>query len=335
MRKLAMIAAVVIGVTAAQDSVIRGGVALVDLLVTVRDKKGALAKNLQQSDFKIYEDGREQQIQRFARETDLPLTVGVLVDVSGSVASEIADERKAAKQFFTQVLRPEDDQAFVISFARDATLMQDLTNSIQKLSDGLDELAPDRAAIDPGRVVMAQFPFPMPGGTGRGGPRRLPGGTPPISRRSTRVFGGTVMYDAVFLAADEVLRPATGRKAIILITDGEDQGSRVTLTRALEASLKSDVIIYSIFVKPDRSGSGGEETLQRLSDETGGRVFRLQRNLDKIFSEISDELRSQYSISYVPSRVGINGDYRRVEVRMVNKTLKAQYRQGYYAKDTE
>jgi len=342
MRKLAIAAVIGLGVVAAQDVVIRGGVALVDLLVTVRDKKGALAKNLKQSDFRILEEGQEQQITRFARETDLPLTIGMLVDVSGSVAKEVSDERRAARQFFTQVLRPHD-QAFLIGFSRKAELLQDTTDSIQKLQQGLDELLPGKAS-NPSQVVFAQFPgrFPLPiPGQGRGRvPRPRPGGGqgkgPGRVPGRGQVVGGTVLYDAVFLAADEVLRPATGRKAIILITDGEDQGSLVPLSRALEAAVKSDVIIYSIFVKPDRRGGVGEDVLERLSGETGGRVFRLEkRNLEKIFAEINEELRSQYSISYSPTNTARDGAYRRIEIQMADKSMKPQARKGYYAAGRE
>jgi VWFA-related protein len=150
------------------------------------------------------------------------------------------------------------------------------------------------------------------------------------------MVGGTVLYDAVFLAADEVLRPTTGRKAIILITDGEDQGSLVPLSRALEAAAKSDVIIYSIFVKPDRRGGVGEDVLERLSGETGGRIFRLEkRNLEKIFAEINEELRSQYSISYNPTNTARDGAYRRIEIQMADKSMKPQARKGYYAAGRE
>jgi VWFA-related protein len=224
------------------------------------------------------------------------------------------------------VLRPQD-QAFIIGFGRSATLLQDTTGSVQELQNGLDELGPDRFVAIPPEVVMAQFPgaprFPMP----RPPPQRRPG--PGRGKGGVIQMGGTVLYDAVFLASDEVLKPTIGRKAIILITDGQDQGSRVTLARALEASQRSDVIIYSIQV---RSAMGRiVEPLNQLSTETGGRVHRLDGNLDKIFAEIGDELRSQYSLSY-SSATGSDGSYHAIEVQMVNKNLKTQARKGYYAR---
>lgn len=335
-----------------EDEIIRGGINLVDLLVSVRDKKGFVAANLQQTDFRILEDGKQQEIRRFARETDLPLTIGMVIDVSGSVADEVPDEQIAARKFFDQVLRPQD-QAFLIRFAFQTEMLQDTTNSISKLQQGLDELGadlrePPRFFVDPSNTNFMnyfQFPFPtpFPGGNpfpgGGGGGRRNPypgggggGGTPPITGPRNRGNAGTVLYDAVFLASDEVLQPLTGRKAIILITDGEDHGSLVSLSEAVEATLKADTIVYSIFVKRDVFGAGSEDVLERLSGDTGGRVFRLQkRNLDKIFKEIEEELRAQYSISYVSSNPAEDGAYRRVDVQMVDKSYNARTRKGYFA----
>lgn len=322
MRRLALVAAVMLGVSAAQETVIRGGVSLVDLLVTVRDKKGALLKDLKQTDFKVFEDGKQMEIRGFARETDVPLTIGMVVDISGSVATKIPEERLAARKFFDTVLRPQD-QAFVISFGRSATLLQDMTGSKPKLQDGLDELGPDRLVATPPDVVMAQFPR---------GPRfPLPGPPPPRRGKGPAIqMGGTVLYDAVFLAADEVLKPAGGRKAIILLTDGVDQGSKVTLSRALEAAQRYDVIVYSIQV---RSAMGRTvPVLEQLSTETGGRVFRLDGKLDKIFAEISDELRSQYSLSYAQPEGSHDGAFHRIEIQTGNKSHKIQARKGYYAR---
>jgi VWFA-related protein len=338
-RRIAVLTLAAIGFSLAQEPVIRGGVDLVDLLITVRDKKGNLVKDLEQSGFTVFEDGKQQEIRRFSRETELPLTLGMLIDVSGSVAEELVEERRAARQFFEQVLRKQD-RAFVISFGREAMLEQDLTDSLRKLEDGLDEVRPDGLYSRPRQLIgQNQFPGQYPGG-GRNRfpipvpapqPRRNPG---PGGRGGQITLGGTVLYDAIYLASDEVLKPVSGRKAIILITDGEDHGSKVRLSEAIEAAQKSDTIIYSIFVKPDRRGSGADDVLERLSTETGGRMFRLERrNLDKIFAEINDELRSQYSLSYASSNPDRDGYFRKIEVRMKDKNQKAATRAGYYATD--
>jgi VWFA-related protein len=328
MRRLAILAAVWLGVGAAQEPIIRGGVQLVDLLVTVRDKRGAVVNDLTQSDFKILEDGKQQEIRSFTRQTEVPLTIGMLVDISGSVAEQVAKERIAAGEFFQHVLHPQD-QAFLVSFARSAVLLQDLTPSVGKLQQGLQDLLPERVVNGNPNVVMAQFPgprFPMPAPPRRG---RYPGS--PTGRGGTVTLGGTVLYDAVFLAADEVLKPTMGRKAIILITDGDDQGSKVSLNTAIEAAQRSDVIVYSIQV---RSAMGRiVASLDRISTETGGRVFRLEGKMTKIFNQISEELRSQYAISYSSSNAS-QGGYHQIDVQMASKNHKPTARKGYYGRET-
>lgn len=339
-RRIAVLGLALLGFAAAQEPVIRGGVELVDLLVSVRDKKGVLVKDLQRSDFTVLEEGKQQEIRRFSRETDLPLTIGMLIDTSGSVAEELVEERRAARQFFEQVLRKQD-KAFVISFGREAMLEQDVTESLRELQEGLDEVQVDDG-LQRRRPLVGQnnFQFPFPGVGGGVGGRRFPVPRPTPQPRNGGgknkqfTLGGTVLYDAIFLASDEVLKPISGRKAIILITDGEDRGSKIRLTGAIEAAQKSDTIVYSIFVKPDRRGMGADDILERISNETGGRMFRLEkRNLDKIFAEINQELRSQYSLSYSSSNPDRDGYFRKIEVRMKDKTQKATTRAGYYATD--
>ncbi len=196
-----------------------------------------------------------------------PLTIGMLIDVSGSMEALIPIERTAGSEFFQQVLRKQD-LAFLISFGKDSELMQDSTGSPRQLERGLNDLKPN-VAISFG------------------------GGPVPTANNQA----GTVLYDAVFLAADERLRRETGRKVIILITDGEDTGSRKSRDQAIEAAQKSDAIIYSIFYSDPRYGGGNEGVLKRMSEETGGRVFRVsgRGNLDSIFKEIQEEMRTQYS----------------------------------------
>ena len=286
---------------------IRGGVDLVNVLATVRGKNGALIGNLEQSDFKIFEDGKEQEIRYFTRESNLPLTIGMLIDVSGSMESIIPVERRAGGQFFEQVLR-KDDLAFIISFGKDSELLQDSTSSPRLLQRGLDDLKLNTrvGGIQPGPVPTAASQ------------------------------AGTVLYDAVFLAADERLRRETGRKVIILITDGDDTGSRVSLQKAIEAAQKSDAIIYSIFYSDPRYRSD-QGVLKRMSEETGGRVFDVGRrmNLDDIFKQIQEEMRTQYSISYSPANSVKDGSYRKLEMKMSNKDYKVQARKGYYAIEQE
>lgn len=289
-----------------EDVVIKGGVELVNVLATVRGKNGALVGNLEKADFKVYEDGKEQEIRNFSRETDLPLTIGLLVDVSGSVANLIPEERRAGGQFFQTVLRPKD-LAFIISFGRDAELLQDATGSARLLQRGLDELRPSTGA-----------------GQGRPGP--VP---------TAQNMAGTVLYDAVYLAANERLRREAGRKVIILITDGEDTGSQISRDKAIEAAQKSDAIIYGIYVNDFRYG-GNEGVLKRMAEETGGRVFNADKgNLTKVFHDIEQEMRTQYSIDFAPKNANKDGSYRKLDIRASNKDYKVQARKGYYAIEPE
>jgi VWFA-related protein len=297
----------------AQDQLpsIKVDVDLVNILTSVRDKRGALIPTLQKEDFTILEDGKPQPIKYFTKETDLPLTIGLLVDVSGSQRNLIDIERSAASQFFREVLRKKD-LAFLISFGEETELLQDYTGSSRLLTDGLGQLRPSSgvSGIHPGPVPTA------------GGPR------------------GTVLYDAVYLAASEKLKGEVGRKVIVLITDGVDQGSRLSRNQAIEAAQKSDAVIYSIdYSDPSAygpfgfGGGGGEGELRKMSDETGGRVYKVDRKhtLDQVFKELQDEMRSQYSIAYTPTNDVKDGSYRHLEIRLSNKDLKAQFRKGYYA----
>ncbi len=294
---------------AEEEGIIRGGVDLVNILATVRGKNGALLGNLQQSDFKVFEDGKEQEIKYFSRESNLPLTIGMLIDVSGSMDGLIPAEQRAGSKFFEQVLR-KDDLAFLISFGKDSELLQDSTNSLRLLERGLGEL---------------KLNTPVGG--------LHPGPVPTMSNQA-----GTVLYDAVFLAADERLRREAGRKVIILITDGVDTGSRVSRQKAIESAQKADAIIYSIYYNPSIGFGGGDEgTLKRMSEETGGSVFSVGRreNLDELFKQIQDEMRTQYSVSYSPANSVKDGSYRKLEIKMSNKDYKVQARKGYYAIEQE
>jgi VWFA-related protein len=291
---------------------IKVDVDVVSLLTSVRDKRGGLVANLEKNDFTVIEDGKPQTIKYFSRETDLPLTIGLLVDVSGSQRNLIEVERNAASQFFSQVLRKKDE-AFLISFGSEAELLQDYTSSTRLLNEGLGRLRPDSAV----------------GGL-------HPGPVPTIGQQR-----GTVLFDAIYLAAAEKLKTEVGRKVIVVITDGVDMGSRLTIAKAVEAAQKADSVIYSIeYYDPGAygmfggfGGGGGEGTLRKLSEETGGHVFKVDRrnSLQQIFQQLQDEMRSQYMIGYTPANEVKDGSYRKLEIRLANKDLKAQARKGYYA----
>jgi VWFA-related protein len=289
---------------------IKVDVELVNLMFTVRNKNNALLSSLSKDDLTVYEDGKPQTTKYFTRETNLPLTIGLLVDVSGSQETLIPQEKFAAGQFFDQVLRPKD-MAFLISFGSDAELLQDSTSSTKLLKRGLEglRLSTSVGGIHPGPVPTANKPK------------------------------GTILYDAVYLAANEKLKNEVGRKAIVLITDGMDYGSSYKLRDAIEMAHKADTIIYSIYYVDQRGyynrgfGGASDGDLRKMSEETGGRLFHVGRNntLEDIFRQIQEEMRSQYALAYSPTNDKRDGTFRKLEIRPNDKTLKVQARKGYYA----
>ena len=299
------------------DDTIKVNVDVVNILASVRDKKGTLMPHLEKPDFTVLEDGKPQQIKYFTRETDLPLTIGLLVDTSGSQQNLIGIEKNAASQFFSQVLRKKDE-AFLMMFGEESELLQDYTNSVRLLNDGLSRLrlsAPAAGAaigINPGAV-----------GGSLGQPR------------------GTVLYDAIYLAASEKLNSETGRKVIVVITDGVDEGSKLPIGDAVAAAQKSDAVVYSIEYV-DRGfyglsfGGGGTGALHQMSDPTGGHVYHVDRShpLEDVFRELQEEMRTQYAIGYTPTNDRKDGSYRKIEVKLNGKEYKdykIAARKGYYA----
>lgn len=302
-----------------QDNTIRVDVELINILFTVKTKKGGqLIPNLEKANFSITEDGKPQTIQRFSRETDLPLTLGLLIDISASQERLIDTERQAASAFFSSVLRKKDE-AFLISFGKSTELLQDYTSSAKQLTAAMRDLQGD------GQPPMV-------------GRNPIPVNTGPIPQIGSPK--GTLLYDAVYLASDEKLKSEVGRKALILITDGEDQGSTYNIKTAIEHAQKADAIIYSIFYV-DRAfysrgmfgGGGGESELRKMSEETGGKVFTVSNKhpLNEIFNQIQEELRNQYSIGYSSTNPKRDGSFRRIEIKTDNPDYRAQARNGYYA----
>ena len=337
------------------------GVKVVNVLATVRDKKGQIVKNLTQNDFLLDEDGRPQAIKYFAQETNLPLSIGLLVDTSGSTRRVLPDEKSASYRFLQQVLREDRDLAFVIHFDFEVELLQDLTPSREKLQKALDEL--ETASMGGRNRGQGQgqpqgggggypgggigFPgggrYPRRGGGYPGG-GRYPGGGGGGGGR--RMGGGTTLYDSVLLASDDVLKKQTGRKAIILLTDGEDNGSKVSLETAVEAAQRADVLVYSIlFEDPDAMGAisfggrgrmgnrpDGRQVLNRISRETGGRFFEVSKKqtISKVFEDIEEDLRNQYNLGYTPDRPETDRMYRHIHLSAKPKGLIVQTREGYY-----
>lgn len=291
-----------------QDSTIKVDVDIVNLLCTVRNRSGGLVANLEKADFTLFENGQKQDVRYFTREVDLPLTIGLLVDVSRSQENLIEVERRAAYQFFSSVLGPKD-LAFLISFGQDAELLQDFTNSRTLLQKGLDGLRVNGpvGGLDSGPVPTMNHPR------------------------------GTVLFDTVYLATAEQLKGQVGRKALVILTDGVDQGSRYKMEEAIKAAQLADTIVYGIYyVDPSAYGYYGapsDRDLRRMAEDTGGRVLRVDRKhtLQDIFKEIQEEMRSQYALGYTPANATKDGSFRKIEIKLANRDLKAQARKGYFA----
>ena len=328
-----------------QDTTFSAGVKVVNVLATVRDKKGQIIQNLNKDDFTLDEDGRPQTISYFSRETDLPLTLGLLIDTSMSQRRVLGQERTASYRFLDQVLREDKDKAFVIHFDREVELLEDLTSSRKKLESALNSLETPQ---------LQQ----RGGGGGGGGYPRGGGGYP--GSRGGRHGGGTMLYDAVLLASDELMKKQHGRKAVIVLSDGVDTGSKVSITSAIESAQRADTQVYSILFADEQAygsrgggfGGGGrgmgrrggypggrypqnrpdgKKILQQISRETGGGFFEVSKKqpVEQIYSRIEEELRNQYSLGYTPDKA--DPGYHRITLAVKQKGLIVQSRDGYYA----
>ena len=310
-------------------------VKVVNVLATVRDKHGKIVSNLAKDDFVLQEDGHPQTITYFSRENDLPLTLGLLVDTSLSQRRVLGEERCASYSFLDHMLR-EKDLAFVIHFDREVELLQDLTSSHKKLQTALGEI---------------EEPTSSGASGGRGGRRGVLG----------RI--GTLLYDAIYLASNEEMKKQQGRKALIILSDGVDAGSKESLVTAIESAQRADTVVYSILFSDEESrgnpggfggiggmgrrggmGGGGrsryprqerpdgKKILERISRETGGRLFEVSKKqpIGDIYGQIEEELRNQYSLGYTPGADSGTG-YHKIVLTTKQKDQTVQTREGYYA----
>lgn len=294
---------------------------LVDLFFTAKDKNGNLVPHLTRDECQVTEDKVPQTLKSFVAETDQPLTLGILLDTSGSQQRVLPLEQEAGSQFLEHVLRKEDE-AFLVSFDVNVDLLQDFTNSPHLLAHAMDKAQINTA-----------------GGNGAAG---IPGlGQGPVPTVGDPK--GTLLYDAIDLAATEKLSQVSGRKALIILTDGEDEGSRTKIGEAIAAAERNNVIIYVILIA-DRAlywsqGEGyyGYSPAKRISDETGGRLIDVGNNGNKLeaaFQQIEDELRTEYVASYTPTNTKQDGTFRRIGLECHGddgQPLKVQVRKGYYA----
>jgi VWFA-related protein len=289
---------------------------LVDVFFTVKAKDGTLVPHLTKDDCTISEDKAPQKLKSFVAETQQPITLGILLDTSGSQQRVLPLEQDVGGQFLQRVLR-QKDEAFVLSFDVNVDLMQDYTNSARLLTRALDKAEINTA-----------------GGNGAAGIPGAGGGTVPTIGAPK----GTVLYDAVYLASNEKLNQETGRKAMILLTDGEDEGSNHKIQDAIAAAQKSNVLVYCILIA-DRGfyggfGYSGYSAMSKLTSETGGRLIDVGNNgkkLEAAFQQIEDELRTEYVASYTPTNTKLDGTFRRLGVECRGDGMKVQVRKGYYA----
>lgn len=288
---------------------------VVQLFFNVKDKHGLLIPDQTKDDFEVLEDGKPQTIKYFTAESNLPLTLGILIDSSGSQERVLEMEKEVGGAFLNEILR-DKDLAFVLSFDVNVDLLQDFTNSTRRL----------RTALNSARINTG-------GGGGCGGVPGLGGGPVPCAGTPK----GTLLYDAIYLASHDELSHEVGRKAMIILTDGEDQGSQLKIKDAIEAAQKADSIVYVLLIA-DRGfyglgGYSGDTAMKKLASETGGRVIEVGNKTDKLkqaFNQIAQELRSQYNIGYTPTNSKLDGTFRRIEIRS-KKGYKVQARSGYYA----
>ena len=286
----------------AQGPALKKTVNLVNLFATIRDKNKRIVGDMKQEDFRVFEDGGEQKIAFFSKEVTMPITLGLLIDTSGSEQNRLGAEQEAASRFLERVMK-KGDEAMVISFDLDVDLLADFT----------DDRAQIERAINKARIGAVSGGVVTPG--------TIPSNT-----------GGTHFYDAVYLACNDKLVTEAGRKALVIITDAQDEGSRLRLEEAIEAAQRTDTVVHVLLVH-DPGYSWRPDVAKKLSDETGGRTIEVssEKRLTEAFDQISEELRSQYTLGYYPTNAAKDGRFRRVKVETANKDYRVLTRKGYYA----
>jgi Ca-activated chloride channel family protein len=314
-----------------EDEVERVETDLTNVLFTATDRNKRFIRNIQQDDITVLEDGVAQQVFTFQRNVDLPLSLAILIDTSNSQERTLPEEKRAAQQFVDTVIRPNKDEVAVLTFTGETTLEQGLTGSASRARRAIErvEFQPPSGYIGGGLVVTT------PGGVG--------GGTPPISGDNQNRAGSTAIWDSIWVVSREVLSETSDktRRAIILLTDGDDTSSRMKLNEAIDSALKADAIIYAIGIGDSFSFSGVDEgSLRKITERTGGRAYfpRNETDLRSAFAQIQDELREQYLVAYSPSNKAKDGTFRKVQIDFkdpeLRKNMKLTYRQGYFARSS-
>jgi VWFA-related protein len=309
------------GAEVGDDDVVRVDTDLTNVLFSAVDRNKRFLTELKKEDIRVLEDGQQQEIFTFLPQTDLPMSIAILIDVSQSQQRTLPDEKHAAREFVDSIVRARKDEVAILTFTGETTLELDLTGNVQRI----------RQAIDGIEFVPAS-------GTVRG----ISVGTPPISDKNQTLAGSTALWDAVYVTANEVLSQTSDRtrRAAIVITDGVDTAEHGKKLRdAIEQAGKHDVLVFAIGIGDDYYYNGiNEGDLRKLSEQTGGRAYfpRNEVDLAKAFKQIEAELRSQYLVAYAPTNAKRDGTYRKVEIQVVNPALrnevKLTHRNGYFAK---
>jgi VWFA-related protein len=309
-------------VTLSSDDVVRVETNLTNVFFTAADKQKRFVSTLKKEDVRVLEDGVPQQIFTFQPNSDLPLSLAILIDCSASEERTLPEEKGAAREFLESVLRADKDEAAIVTFTGEVTLEQGLTGNVGRLRRAIDDVrfVPPAGYIGSGVVVP---------------------GTPPISGTQQTLAGSTAIWDAIWATSNELLEGAAEhtRRAIIILTDGEDTISQVRMQEAINRALKAEALIYAIGIGDRYSYGINEGALKKITENTGGRAFfpHNEQDLSNAFAQIQRDLRERYLIAYSPSNKNRDGSYRRVSIEIVNPdlrkdSLKLNYRPGYFAK---
>ena len=307
------------------DDVVRVETNLTSVFFTAADSNKRFINNLKKEDIRILEDGQPQEIFTFQQNLELPLSIAILIDTSRSEERTLPDEKSAARGFVEAVMRPDKDEAAIVSFTGEVTLEQGFTGNVDRLRRAIDrvEFIPPSGYIGGGVVV---------------------GGTPPISDTNQMLAGSTAIWDAVWASSNDLLSISADntRRTIILLTDGENTSGQMKIHDAIERAQKADALVYAIGIGDSYQGGVDEGSLRKITEQTGGRAYfpRNESELRSAFAQIQRDLREQYLLAYSPSNKARDGSYRRIQIDVVDPELRKQklrlnYRPGYFAKGAD
>ena len=307
------------------DDVVRVETNLTSIFFTAADSNKRFINNLTKEDIRILEDGQPQEIFTFQQNLELPLSIAILIDTSRSEERTLPDEKAAARAFVEAVMRPDRDEAAIVSFTGEVTLEQGFTGNLDRLRRAIDrvEFIPPSGYIGGGVVV---------------------GGTPPISDTNQMLAGSTAIWDAVWASSNDLLSVSADntRRTIILLTDGENTSGQMKMHEAIERAQKADALIYAIGIGDSYQGGVDEGALRKITEQTGGRAYfpHNERELRSAFAQIQRDLREQYLVAYSPSNKARDGSYRRIQIEVMSPELRQQklklnYRPGYFAKTAD